>query len=338
MKNNQQEELTKNVQKIQQQLEKSGALKAVERINSDSSIMNAVEKMQELKENGIFDSISQENIEYLSSVSQKILESIGEKAIDLFSKISQSIADAVVKNISNISPIFTESFSKYISDLGKSLKKINLPQFSEEQKNIYIEIHKQWGSYGWTDIRLVPINMFGKIENQEEADKLMLSINTDEVLEKCFSEIKEKKYHIQDIDEAISCYVSGFYKASAMILFSIIDSYFINKQEGNKNVGLKGINKIEKQINCEEKFFLYLRKISLFFALKMFFEKTENFTKETQNINRHMILHGMGTRPVCKTDCIKLFFVLKSLLYFEEEFSKYIHSTKTVRFEQRCVP
>lgn len=338
MKNNQQEELTKNVQKIQQQLEKSGALKAVERINSDSSIMNAVEKMQELKENGIFDSISQENIEYLSSVSQKILESIGEKAIDLFSKISQSIADAVVKNISNISPIFTESFSKYISDLGKSLKKINLPQFSEEQKNIYIEIHKQWGSYGWTDIRLVPINMLGKIENQEEADKLMLSINTDEVLEKCFSEIKEKKYHIQDIDEAISCYVSGFYKASAMILFSIIDSYFINKQEGNKNVGLKGINKIEKQINCEEKFFLYLRKISLFFALKMFFEKTENFTKETQNINRHMILHGMGTRPVCKTDCIKLFFVLKSLLYFEEEFSKYIHSTKTVRFEQRCVP
>ena len=62
---------------------------------------------------------------------------------------------------------------------------------------------------------------------------------------------------------------------TGMILFSIIDSYFINKQEGNKNVGLKGINKIEKQINCEEKFFLYLRKISLFFALKIFFEKTE---------------------------------------------------------------
>lgn len=303
MKNNQQEELTKNVQKIQQQLEKSGALKAVERINSDSSIMNAVEKMQELGENGVFDSI-------------------GEKAIDLFAKVSQLLADAVVKNISNITPIFTESFSKYISDLGKSLKKINLPQFSEEQKKIYIEIHKQWGSYGWTDIRLVPINMLGKIENQEEADKLMLSINTDEVIEKCFSEIKERKYHIQDLEESISCYKSGFYKAAAMILFSIIDSYFINKQEGNKNVGLKGINKIEKQINCEEKFFLYLRKISLFFALKMFFEKTENFTKETQNINRHMILHGMGTRPVCKTDCIKLFFVLKSLLFFEDELSK----------------
>lgn len=309
MKNNQQEELTKNVQKIQQQLEKTGALKAVE-------------KMQELKENGIFDSISQENIEYLSSVSQKILESIGEKAIDLFSKISQSIADAVVKNISNISPIFTESFSKYISDLGKSLKKINLPQFSEEQKNIYIEIHKQWGSYGWTDIRLVPINMLGKIENQEEADKLMLSINTDEVIEKCFSEIKEKKYHKQDIEESISCYGLGFYKASAMLLFSVIDSYFINKQEGNKKPGLRAItnykNIIEK--NVENIFFLYLRHISLFTALEMFFEK--GFEKDFINVNRNAIDHGMGKRPVCKTDCIKLFFVLKSLLFFEDELSK----------------
>ena len=171
MNNKQCDEIMKNAQRVQEQINKSGALKAVEKINTDSSIKNAVEKMQELKENGIFDSIPQESIEYLSSVSQKNFESIGEKAIDLFSKISQSIADAVVKNISNISPIFTESFSKYISDLGKSLKKINLPQFSEEQKNNLIEIYEQWGSYGWTDIRLVPINMLGKIENQEEADK-----------------------------------------------------------------------------------------------------------------------------------------------------------------------
>lgn len=130
----QQEEIMKKAQRVQEQLEKSGALKVVERINADSSIKNAVEKMQELKENGIFDSIPQENIEYLSSVSQKIFESIGGKTIGLFAKISQLLADAVVKNISNINPIFTESFSKYISDLGKCLKKINLPQFSEEQK------------------------------------------------------------------------------------------------------------------------------------------------------------------------------------------------------------
>ena len=322
MNNEQLEEIMKNAQRVQEQLEKSGALKVVERINADSSIKNAVGKMQELKENGIFDSISQENIEYLSSVSQKILESIGEKAIDLFSKISQSIADAVVKNISNISPIFTESFSKYISDISKSLKELKLPQFSEAQKNAYIEIYKQWGSYGWTDICLVPINMLGKIENQEEADKLMLSINTDEVLKKCFSEIKERKYHIQDLEESISCYKSGFYKASAMLLFSVIDSYFINKQEGNKKPGLRAItnykNIIEK--NVENIFFLYLRHISLFTALEMFFEK--GFEKDFINVNRNAIDHGMGKRPVCKTDCIKLFFVLKSLLFFEDELSK----------------
>lgn len=318
----QQEEIMKKAQRVQAQLEKSGALKVVERINADSSIKNAIEKMQELKENSILNSIPQENIEYLSSVSQKIFESIGEKTIGLFAKISQLLADAVVKNISNINPIFTESFSKYISDLGKSLKKINLPQFSEEQKNNFLEIYNRFGSYGWTDIRLVPINMLRKIENQEEADKLMLSINTDEVLEECFSEIKEKKYHTQDIEEAISCYVSGFYKASAMLLFSVIDSYFINKQEGNKKPGLRAItnykNIIEK--NVENIFFLYLRHISLFTALEMFFEK--GFEKDFINVNRNAIDHGMGKRPVCKTDCIKLFFVLKSLLFFEDELLK----------------
>lgn len=322
MNNEQLEEVMKNAQRVQEQLEKSGALKVVERINADSSIKNAVEKMQELKENGIFDSIPQENIEYLSSVSQKIFESIGEKTIGLFAKISQLLADAVVKNISNITPIFTESFSKYISDISKSLKELKLPQFSEAQKNAYIEIYKQWGSYGWTDIRLVPINMLRKIENQEEADKLMLSINTDEVLEECFSEIKEKKYHTQDIEEAISCYVSGFYKASAMLLFSVIDSYFINKQERNKKTGLKAITNYKNvtKKDVENTFFLYLRYISLFTALEMFFEN--DFEKDFINVNRNAIDHGMGTRPVCKTDCIKLFFVLKSLLYFEEEFSK----------------
>ena len=322
MDNKQLEEITKNAQRVQEQLERSGALKAIERINADSSIKNAVEKMQELKENDIFDSIPQENIEYLSSVSQKNFELIGEKTIDLFSKVSQSIADAVVKNINNISPIFTESFSKYISDLGKILKKINLPQFSEEQKNSFFEIYKQWGCYGWTDIRLVPINMLRKIENQEEADKLMLSINTDGVLEECFSEIKEKKYHTQDIEEAISCYVSGFYKASAMLLFSVIDSYFINKQEGNKKTGLRAITNYKNATkkDVENTFFLYFRYISLFTALEMFFEN--GFEKDFINVNRNAIDHGMGIRPVCKTDCIKLFFVLKSLLYFEDELSK----------------
>ena len=60
-----------------------------------------------------------------------------------------------------------------------------------------------------------------------------------------------------------------------MLLFSVIDSYFINKQEGNKKPGLRAItnykNIIEK--NVENIFFLYLRHISLFTALEMFFEK-----------------------------------------------------------------
>lgn len=328
MNNKQCDEIMKNAQRVQEQINKSGALKAVEKINTDSSIKNAVEKMQELKENGIFDSIPQESIEYLSSVSQKNFESIGEKTIKLFSKVSQSIADAVVKNISNINPIFTESFSKYISDLGKILKKINLPQFSEEQKNNLIEIYKQWGCYGWTDIHHVPASMLKKIETQEDADELMLSITTDEVLEKCFSEIKEKKYHTQDIEEAISCYVSGFYKASAMLLFSVIDSFFINKQKGNKRVGFKAIthykNVTEKDV--ENTFFLYLRYISLFTALEIFFEN--GFEKDFINVNRNAIDHGMGTRPVCQTDCIKLFFVLKSLLFFDGELSKIISSSE----------
>ena len=42
MNNEQLEEIMKNAQRVQEQLEKSGALKAVERINADSSIKNTV--------------------------------------------------------------------------------------------------------------------------------------------------------------------------------------------------------------------------------------------------------------------------------------------------------
>lgn len=42
MNNEQLEEIMKNAQRVQEQLEKSGALKVLERINADSSIKNAV--------------------------------------------------------------------------------------------------------------------------------------------------------------------------------------------------------------------------------------------------------------------------------------------------------
>ncbi|MBP3450614.1 MAG: RES domain-containing protein [Spirochaetaceae bacterium] len=138
----QQEEIMKEVQRVQEQLEKSGALKTLERINSDSSIKNAIEKMQELKENSILNSIPQENIEYLSSVSQKIFESIGEKTIGLFSKISISMNDYLHQEMNKLGDVVYSQCRDSLNTVIKQLDIFNsINQLRSKIPNYFLYEH-----------------------------------------------------------------------------------------------------------------------------------------------------------------------------------------------------
>ena len=70
MNNEQLEEIMKEAQRVQEQLEKSGALKAIEVMNNNPSIKWAIKEVQNLERSGIL------------KTWQKQFESIGTKKIE----------------------------------------------------------------------------------------------------------------------------------------------------------------------------------------------------------------------------------------------------------------
>ena len=136
------DKIIENTQRRYEQLEKTGVLKTLEKINSDSSIKNAIEKMQELKENNILNSIPQENIEYLSSVSQKIFESIGEKTIGLFSKISISMNDYLHQEMNKLGDVVYSQCRDSLNTVIKQLDIFNsINQLRSKIPNYFLYEH-----------------------------------------------------------------------------------------------------------------------------------------------------------------------------------------------------
>ena len=129
-----------------------------------------------------------------------------------------------------------------------------------------------------------------------------------------------------DLEEAIACYKNKHYKASAMILFSLIDSILIRKQ--GRSTQLKtGVGAIllykedfEKSHDLTKKLFTSLNKINLFKCMFVLFDDTSNFTKNCPLVNRNYLDHGMTSKRVRKKDCIKLFLLLFNLMDFVETY------------------
>ncbi len=87
MNNEQLEEIMKNAQRVQEQLEKSGALKAIEVMNNNPSIKWAIKEVQNLERSGIL------------KAWQKQFESIGTKTIESLTNISLPVADSIHREL-----------------------------------------------------------------------------------------------------------------------------------------------------------------------------------------------------------------------------------------------
>lgn len=83
----QQEEIMKKAQRVQAQLEKSGALKAIEVMNNNPSIKWAIKEVQNLERSGIL------------KAWQKQFESIGTKTIESLTNISLPVADSIHREL-----------------------------------------------------------------------------------------------------------------------------------------------------------------------------------------------------------------------------------------------
>ena len=216
------------------------------------------------------------------------------------------------------------SVSNYLSDIVKS---IHIPTISEERKKELERSYKKWGEYGWTSNPFADDCMFDTIpQNLQEADKSALRYCDNKSMEDLFETLLQRCKRKSDLEEAIACYKSKHYKASAMILFSLIDSILIRKQ-GKSTQRKTGVNAIrlykedfEKSHDLTKKLFTSLNKINLFKCMFVFFDDTSNFTKECPLVNRNYLDHGMTSKRVRKKDCIKLFLLLFNLIDFVETY------------------
>ena len=144
------------------------------------------------------------------------------------------------------------------------------------------------------------------------------------------------------LDEAIWCYKNGKYCASACLLFTNIE--FLERQIGDFNPADKFImSKALKQtqtstINAFSKdYYQYFEeKMNDFLHNNCYATSTAN-DPEPKVINRNRVMHGILTREISKTDCLKLFVLVKSMFLFNDwlscyrkmkEISSYLDSTQ----------
>ena len=249
------------------------------------------------------------------------ISQLGKVMLSSFKKaLSGFDYNAVLKNITDS----LLSVSNYLSDIVKS---IHIPTISEERKKELECSYKKWGEYGWTSNPFADDCMFETIpQSLQDADKIALQHCNSESMNELFEMLLQRCKRKSDLEEAISCYKNRHYKATAMILFSLIDSILIRKQ--GRSAQLKtGVNAIrlykddfEKSHDLTKKLFASLNKINLFKCLFVLFDDTSNFTKECPLVNRNYLDHGMTSKRVRKKDCIKLFLLLFNLIDFVDAF------------------
>lgn len=122
--------------------------------------------------------------------------------------------------------------------------------------------------------------------------------------------------------EAKSCYENGFYTATCMLLFSVLDRILISiqrdsdrNQRGWRETGKKAsINRFcELENNTPIKAHFYIHMVNN--CAGVFFEKANDFQESPRVLNRNFLDHGMQKDLVKSVDCEKLFLYLYNLSF-----------------------
>lgn len=275
---------------------------------------------------------SQENIDTFTTVQENITR-MAENFLKSF-EVAQVIADKIYPIVEGLGKATIKAyeianamqpmldFTKQLSvSLAKMIANINLPTYTEEERQQIVESHQKWGKYGWSWLPSAPINFFHTPPlSFDDANAKAEQYCSSEEIEETFQKLRTFNLQKDDLESAIYCYQNEQYKACALLLFGLIEAPLIRKQKNDKpKVGSKAVNRIKGQINEEEKsklFFTILCCTNLFSCLDKVFESAHDFKVEPFVINRNFVAHGMSTRRIEKRDCIQLFFILQNLLQF----------------------
>lgn len=134
-------------------------------------------------------------------------------------------------------------------------------------------------------------------------------------------------------DEAKLCYQNKRYYSCVCALFPIIESYTrilsaYSEAEDGKFTQFKALNKVLSNIPrwagapsvSIDKFIDEYTKIKNF-MLENYYKKSFQDDAEPKFICRNRLLHGIITRQVSASDCLKLFLILRSFVHLDEVFS-----------------
>lgn len=167
------------------------------------------------------------------------LSDMGKSLVNFSVSISNMIKPIIDMQevINSYSKQINETISKTIGNLsqvvGSLATKINIPTYTEEDRQRIKDSHVKWGEYGWSIIPEAPLKFYFTVpENRIEANQLALKYCGDSAMENLFSEMKDvagvKK---SDFEDAVFCFRNKKYKPCAMILFSLLDAKLIRMQK-----------------------------------------------------------------------------------------------------------
>lgn len=275
---------------------------------------------------------SQENIDTFTAVQENITRmaenflksvEVAQVIADKIYPIVEGLGKATIKayEIANAMQPMLDFAQQLSVSLAKMIANINLPAYTEEERQQILESHQKWGEYGWSWLPSAPINFFHTPPlSLDDANAKVEQYCSSEEIEKVFEKLRTFNLQKVDLESAIYCYQNKQYKACALLLFGLIEAPLIQKQKSDKpSVGSGAVRRIRGQIDAEEEskiFFTILCCTNLFSCLEKVFENAHDFKVEPFVINRNFVAHGMSTRRIEKRDCIQLFFILQNLLQF----------------------
>ena len=230
----------------------------------------------------------------------------------------------IINSLSNASILFSRN---YIFDLPKKIEQITSPLRTVFDtlpiKVLNYQTLLNWADYGWGLIEELPKEntYYIQPDNPKHADSIIEENITEDLLKTIIDDVrKAKTLNILSFDEAIDCFYLGKYTSCILLLYSMIDSFFLNLQtikvskKQKRELANGSAKNLLKTEEIEEfNLRLYARAYIPLQAITILFANGEDFKSEPDLPNRNFISHGMNKRVVSKIDCIKVISIIRNL-------------------------
>lgn len=183
----------------------------------------------------------------------------------------------------------------------------------------------EWAKYGWTIIWDAPPSLFLTCPTSlENADELAFEYFNEDSVDKLISDILKFRDDMGDIHSANTCYQFGQYKASCLMLLTLIEKVLITSKCNHKrSVGKGAIKSFEELTIKSDKKYQNIRLLNAkntLSYLNTIFRNADDFLVQPEGINRNFLAHGMYENEVTKNDCIKMFLGLYNVVRFYDRF------------------